>query len=193
MMKALRYLAQVAIAAVAVAAAALIIVPRVMGWQGVLVLTGSMEPALDTGGVAFIDRVQPGDVHRGDVITFTRPDSPQQVTHRVIEVVATSDGPRYRTKGDANDIPDDWVVKPSQLVGKVRLALPKLGGAVRLFVTSRQQLALFMALPAAYLVWDDVRQWRRRRREKAIWAETVAAALAAQARRPRRTRVTRTS
>lgn len=192
MIKALRYVAQVAIAAVAVAACALIVLPRAMGWQGVLVLTGSMEPALDTGGVAFVDRVQPEDVRTGDIITFTRADSSQRVTHRVIEVVATSAGPRYRTKGDANDIPDDWVVKPSQLVGKVRLALPELGGAIRLFVTSRQQLALLMALPASYLVWDDVRQWRKRKRERAIWARTVAAALAVQS-RPRRTRVTRAS
>jgi signal peptidase len=191
----LRYLIQVFIAAVAVAAAALIILPKAMGWQGVLVLTGSMEPALQAGGVAFVDRVQPEQVRVGDIITFTRPDSTQQVTHRVIEVVATSDGARFRTKGDANDIPDDWIVRRSQLVGKVRLALPKLGGFVRLFVGNRQQLGLFMALPATYLVFDEVRRWRdgRRRKPQArTWADTVAMALVADV-RGRRARETRTS
>lgn len=194
--RALRYVIQVFIAAVAVAAAALIILPKAMGWQGVLVLTGSMEPALQAGGVAFVDRVEPDQVRAGDIITFTRPDSTQQITHRVIEVVATSYGARFRTKGDANDIPDDWIVRPSQLVGKVQLALPKLGGFVRLFVGNRQQLGLFMALPAAYLIFDDIRRWRAERRRKAeqqqAWADAAAKALAAQARH-RRVRVTRTS
>lgn len=197
MTKLLRSTVQVALAAVAVAAAALIVVPRAMGWQGVLVLTGSMEPALDTGGVAFVDRVRPEAVHVGDVVTFTRAGSTQQLTHRVVEVTATVDGPQFRTKGDANDIADDWVVRPAQLVGKVRFALPHLGGVARLLVTSRQQLALFMAVPALYLIGDDLRRWRaerRRRRQEAeaeaAWAATVAEALATRT-RPRRTRVTR--
>lgn len=191
--KVLRYAVQVAIAAVAVAAATLIVLPRAMGWQGVIVLTGSMEPALDTGGVAFVERIQPEDVRVGDIITFRRPDADAQVTHRVIEVVATPEGPRYLTKGDANEIPDEWVVRPSQLVGKVRLALPHLGGMAQAFVSNRHQLALFMAVPGAYLLADDVRRWRRRKRAAAEpVAEPEPAPVAPRPRR-QRNRVTRAS
>ncbi|MDQ3757055.1 MAG: signal peptidase I [Actinomycetota bacterium] len=173
-----RFVLQVAVAAVALAAATLLVLPKAMGWQGVIVLTGSMEPTLEVGGVAFVDPVRPEQVHKGDVITFTRPNSRQQVTHRVIEVFATSDGPRYRTKGDANSIPDDWVVTPEQLVGRVRFALPYMAGAVSLLVEERSLLGILMAIPAAFLVADEIRRWRRERRDRRTPPST----------RPRRTR-----
>lgn len=161
-----RYVVHVAVAVAAVAAAALLVGPKALGWQGVIVLTGSMEPALQTGGVAFVDPVEPEEIGVGDLLTFTRPSSDQQVTHRVVEVVATPSGPRFRTKGDANDIADQWVVTGDQVVGKVRFALPHLGGFVELLVGNRRALGLAMAIPALYLVVDDVRRSRARRREK---------------------------
>lgn len=161
-----RYVVQVAVAAVAVAAAALLIGPKALGWQGVIVLTGSMEPALQTGGVAFVDPVDPEDIGVGDIMTFTRANSDQQVTHRVIEVIGTTGGPRFRTKGDANDVSDEWVVTGDQVVGKVRLALPHLGGFAELVVGNRRTVGLAMAVPALYLVVDDIRRGRAKRREK---------------------------
>lgn len=158
------YLVQVTVVGAAVAMSAVLVVPRIMGWQGVLVLTGSMEPALRTGGIAFVDRVPPERIGTGDLLTFTRPGSRQQVTHRVIEVVPSPDGPRFRTKGDANDIADGWTVTPDQVIGKVRFALPYLGGLARTLVTSRTAVGIAMGIPALFLVADDIRRWRKRRR-----------------------------
>ena len=155
---------QVAVVGAALAMAAVLVVPKAMGWQGVIVLTGSMEPALRTGGIAFVDRVPPERVGTGDLLTFTRPGSRQQVTHRVIDVLATSDGPAFRTKGDANDAPDGWTVTPGQVVGKVRFALPHLGGVAQALVTNRTAVGIAMGLPALFLILDDIRRWRRRRR-----------------------------
>lgn len=190
-----RYVVHVAVAAVAVAAAALLVGPKALGWQGVIVLTGSMEPALQTGGVAFVDPVRPEEIGVGDLLTFTRPNSDQQVTHRVIEVVATPSGPRFHTKGDANDIADAWVVTGDQVVGKVRFALPHLGGFVELLVGNRRALGLAMAIPALYLVVDDIRRSRAKRRQRdrseppSPSAPTpVPEPLVSTATRPRRTR-----
>jgi signal peptidase len=194
----LKYLGQIALASIAVAAAGALIVPKVMGWQGVIVLTGSMEPALDTGGVAFVDRVPAEDIHVGDVMTFTRAGSRQQVTHRVTAVTATSEGPRFRTKGDVNDIPDSWTVTPGQVVGKVRFALPHLGGLVHLLVGNQRLLGLLMAVPAAFLVADEFRRWRRERGVVRRWldedrvrvpvVDDLLPPLALVSDRPRRTR-----
>lgn len=193
-----RYVVQVTVAAVAVAAATLLVGPKALGWQGVIVLTGSMEPALQTGGVAFVDPVKPEDVGVGDILTFTRPNSDQQVTHRVIEVVGTTTGPRFRTKGDANDAPDGWVVTGEQVVGKVRLALPHLGGFAELVVGNRRALGLAMAVPALYLIVDDIRRSRAKRREKnhtappppapPVPAPVPEPLVVSMATRPRRTR-----
>lgn len=157
------YVVQVAVAGVALAAAAVLVVPKALGWDGMVVLSGSMEPTLRTGGVAFVDPVPAERIRVGDIVTFTRSASRQQVTHRVVDVVNEADGPHFRTQGDANGIEDSWVVGPGQVVGKVRYALPHLGGAAAVLVTHRPVLGGVMAVAALALVVDDVRRWRRRR------------------------------
>lgn len=64
------HLVQAAVAVLAMAACAVVVVPRVLGWHGVLVLSGSMAPALEPGGVAFVDRVRPEAIREGAVIAF---------------------------------------------------------------------------------------------------------------------------
>jgi signal peptidase len=166
-----RYVMQVALAAVAVAGAMVVVVPRVLGWQGTLVLTGSMEPALEAGGVAFVDHVPAERIRVGDIMTFTRAGTTRLVTHRVIAVTPGDKGPTFFTRGDANEGPDAWTVTPKQVVGKVRFGLPDLGPLSRLLVEDRSLLALFMALPAAFLVADEVRRWRQQRGAVRRWLE----------------------
>lgn len=191
-----RYIGQVALTSVAVAAAALVIVPKLLGWEGVLVLTGSMEPTLDAGGVAFVDKVPAERIRVGDIMTFTRANSDQQLTHRVAAVTQTAKGPEFRTKGDANRAPDGWTVTPKQVIGKVRYGLPNLGVLSRLLVSDRQLLALFMAVPAAFLVADEVRRWRQQQAAVRRWLAEEARRVAVvdepplPAPRPRRTRKT---
>lgn len=162
--RALVYVVQVAVAGLALAAAAVLVVPKALGWDGMVVLSGSMEPTLRTGGVAFVDPVPAERIRVGDVVTFTRSGSRQQITHRVVDVVNEADGPHFRTQGDANGVRDGWIVGPGQVVGKVRYALPHLGGVAALLVTHRSVFGAGMAVAAVVLVVDDVRRWRRRRR-----------------------------
>jgi signal peptidase len=164
--RAIVYVVQVAVAGLALAAAAVVLVPKALGWDGMMVLTGSMEPALQAGGVAFVDPVPAERVRVGDVVTFTRANSRQQLTHRVISVVTESDGPHFRTKGDANEAADSWTVAPGQVVGKVRYGLPAFGGVTGMLVTHRPMVGGVMALAAIALVVDDVRRSRRRRRPR---------------------------
>lgn len=149
---------------------ALMLVPRVLGWRGIVVLSGSMEPALPVGGVAFAAPADAGEVEVGDVITFHHPDGgPIDVTHRVVRVVREDGAVSFRTKGDANDEVDSWVVEPSALVGRVRLDLPYVGHLVNRLQTPAGFTAFF-ALPAAVVVISEVRNIARqvgtRRRAK---------------------------
>lgn len=94
------------------------------GIKPVVVMSGSMEPAIGTGSLAFIDT---GDreVFKGDVISFRSGDL--MVTHRVIEI--TNDG--YRTKGDNNDTADIGIVKDSDVEGKILFSIPGAGFALK--------------------------------------------------------------
>ena len=90
-----------------IAAAGLVIVPKALGWTSVVILSGSMEPELWTGGIAFIDEVDPRSLKEGDIITY-RPftDQNNMVTHRIVAVTDGPNGLAFQTKGDANSDPD---------------------------------------------------------------------------------------
>ncbi len=116
--------AAIAVAAVA-GAAAYLYSQDVVFWRPYVIVTGSMEPALNRGDMVLLERVEPGEIRVGDVVTFTHQGVP--VTHRVIEVLP--DG-SLRTKGDANEAPDPYTVSPDQVIGRVRYRIPLLGWIV---------------------------------------------------------------
>lgn len=93
--------------------------PHVFGFYPMLVTTGSMETALPAG-TAVVAHAQ-ADYAVGDVISFRQGEA--VVTHRIIE--KTAEG--YRTAGDANSAPDDGIVAPQAVLGRVVLSLPWVG------------------------------------------------------------------
>ena len=89
-----------------------------------IVKTGSMEPAIHTGSVVFVnERAELSGIKVGDVITF-RKGGEMLVTHRVVKV---GDG-EYTTKGDANSVNDPEPVTRENYIGKTVTVLPGLGG-----------------------------------------------------------------
>lgn len=85
-----------------------------------VVLSGSMEPALKTGGIIFTDteKTMPGI---GDIITYRLGD--MLVTHRVTDKRDSA----YITRGDANEGEDAAPVMQEQIVGTVVFFIPVLG------------------------------------------------------------------
>ena len=114
---------------VAVVFAFLIAGIRVFGVQVYGVLTGSMAPAIPTGSMIYVTRVDTKDLRVNDVITFSI--SPNVIaTHRIVEVVHDETSPlivRYRTKGDANNDVDASLVTASNVIGKVMFSIPFMG------------------------------------------------------------------
>lgn len=151
------WLVQAMASAVLVATIAWLVVPRFAGWQPQIVLSGSMEPALPVGSVAFVDHRDPERIRVGDILTFRHPDYPGRlVSHRVVDI--EGDGPgglSFRTKGDANETADPWVVSPDQVVGVVKFHLPYAGYAHR-FVRTPAGFALLVGVPASLLVLGEL-------------------------------------
>lgn len=89
-----------------------------------IVKTGSMEPAIHTGSVVFVNqRTELSEIKVGDVISF-RKGGEMLVTHRVVKI---EDG-KYTTKGDANNTNDPEPVTEENYIGKTVTVLPGLGG-----------------------------------------------------------------
>ncbi len=153
----------VATVALGVALAPVTVGPRFLPYRALPVLTGSMEPAIAAGSVAFVLPVRADAVAAGDVITFTHPLRPTEyVTHRV---VAVEDGPAGRsfiTRGDANELADAWRVTGSGEGWRVALAVPALGTFAIVLAGARGLLLGGAMLALAALALVEI--WRPRPR-----------------------------
>jgi signal peptidase len=136
--------------------------PRILNLQAVVVLTGSMEPALPVGSIAFIEKTGAADVTAGDILTFYRPDVEHRVlvTHRVVEVSSGPGGLLFKTRGDANSEPDDWLVPQSLVVGPVSTVIPYMGHVTDV-ARGRNGFLALMAIPGALIIAGEIGKIRR--------------------------------
>ena len=100
--------------------------PVLMGSDTLVVIGGSMEPAIGLGSAVVVQPVDAGSLGTGDVISYVG-RSNVLVTHRIIEVVKDAKGLGFRTQGDANATPDPELVRPVNLVGQVWYSVPFAG------------------------------------------------------------------
>lgn len=129
------------------------------GWRVDTVYSGSMEPELKPGGVVITRPVEASGIKAGDIITFYCPLSQQMTSHRVIAVEEGS-SLNFRTKGDANEDADPFIVPAQNVVGKVCFRLPYLGYAAQ-FVKTPLGLLLTLCLPGLVIIGMEMRNiWR---------------------------------
>ncbi|MEA3342641.1 MAG: signal peptidase I [archaeon] len=97
----------------------------------VIISSGSMEPALSAGDVVFVRGTDTGDLRVGDVIVYNCPSKKdlcvrenELLAHRIVEINETNG---IKTKGDANDRVDRWLVGFSWVKGNMFFRIPFLG------------------------------------------------------------------
>jgi len=115
------------------------------------VYTGSMEPAIPVGSVVVIKPVDPETLKIGDIICFQLSE-PTSITHRIINI--TDEG--FITKGDANEDPDQWIVKKENVIGKAILTIPFIG-YIGYFVRTPIGFVLLILLPASVIIIMEIR------------------------------------
>lgn len=104
-------------------AVTILVGPKLFGFNPYVVQSGSMEPLIPTGGVAYIN-TRDTDVGIGDVITFyTGEDTDKLVTHRIVR----EENGTWVTKGDANDTEDMHAVNQENVIGTYAYTIPKFG------------------------------------------------------------------
>lgn len=108
---------------VLLALAAVLIVPVILGYTELAVLTGSMQPTIPVGSLIYVKEVEPSTLQVGDVVTYQL-EGDTMVTHRVVEV--NPDEGYLVTQGDANEDPDGQI-NFDRIVGKMDFHLPYLG------------------------------------------------------------------
>lgn len=99
-----------------------------LGYRGLVVMSGSMEPAVPTGSLVVVKRIPAEQIEVGEVISFRSPEfSGQTITHRVQAVSAGGGRVEVETRGDANTGSEEWVIDPAGTVGRFELRVPGLG------------------------------------------------------------------
>jgi signal peptidase I len=135
--------------------------PALFGYRSLIVLSGSMSPAIGTGDVVVERPVSPLELRVGDVVTFQDPDREgRAVTHRIRAIRVRGGVVDVTTRGDANGTVERWSVATSGMVGRVVYHVWKIG---YLLVWLRSPLGrlLFLVVPAVGLVALELRRiWR---------------------------------
>lgn len=123
----------------------------ILGYRYYTVLTPSMESELSVGDLIIVKLQSADDINLGDIITFNpSSDSEAYLTHRVVEKIDDYEGTGvtcFRTKGDANDTEDSFLIDESRVIGTVQLHIPMLGYVIR-FV----QLKWYFVIPLVILI-----------------------------------------
>jgi len=122
------------------------------GWEFDAVLSGSMEPVFNVGGLVVIKPADAREIKTGDVISFKLPGIDTPICHRVIDIENIKGNLFFQTKGDANEEPDIDLVPADSVTGKAILHIPYAGRLAYLAKSGKTPVVfLGKKLPAAVL------------------------------------------
>lgn len=130
-----------------------------------IVLSGSMEPSISTGSIVLVDTTEK-DYRIGDIISYKIED--QIVTHRIVKI----ENGVYKTKGDSNEIEDSVSLNISQIIGKVKASIPKLGYLIS-HLKSKQIVLLMIAILFLSNLFDILSENRSQKTKKENRRESV--------------------
>lgn len=137
---------------------------NLLGHPLLVVLSGSMGPAINTGDLIINKPVSAEAATRlrvGQIITFRdRTNSAVTLTHRIQRVVRQGGEVFYETKGDANDAPDASLRPASDVIGTYVRKIPRGG----YFLTNLRKpivLGLFLLAPILWFIGEPLRRMAR--------------------------------
>ena len=126
-------------------------IPRFVGYDAFVVVSGSMEPAIPVGSLVFSKETDPAELQEGDIIVFktaARGDTP--ITHRVVSNDTAAR--EIITKGDANEHQDKSPVTYENVVGKVGMHIPYVGYAASMITSTIGKIIALLILIEAWLL-----------------------------------------
>ena len=100
----------------------------IFGFRLYQIMSGSMEPTIHVGDAVITKEVS--ELNEGDILAY---ENGQSITvHRVIKVYTEGDKRMYEAQGDNNNAPDQGLIMPEQVKGKVVFTVKKAGEGINL-------------------------------------------------------------
>ena len=95
-------------------------------YYAIAVATGSMRPNIEVGDVVIVNqRIDYKDLKVGEIIAYKYNNV--VIVHRLVDIAVVGDDYYFYTKGDANNVMDNYIIYPNTIVGTVKLRLPFIG------------------------------------------------------------------
>lgn len=127
-------------------------IPDFMGYKPFIVLSGSMESSISVGDLVIVKETDYSKINKNDIIAFRHDDI--VITHRVVEVINSDDGTIYKSKGDSNDVVDDFFVKEADIEG---VYVTKISGFGNIFMFLSKPMVMlvltFITIAAAGIIY----------------------------------------
>ena len=125
-------------------------VGNLFGYMPFAIQTQSMEPTIKAGDVVIGKEVDFNTLKEGDIITYWTTVDEQKIlnTHRITKVISNGKGsvPSFKTKGDNNQIEDEYTVAAADIVAKYNSKISGLGKAVD-FLETQKGFFICIVLP----------------------------------------------
>ena len=110
-------------------------IPYFFGYSIMNIVSGSMEDTIPEGSYILIQKTDPAEIRKGDIICFFSDDPAIKGypnTHTVVEEpIRTENGLEFVTKGDANPLKDSVTAKGDKLIGRYVTRLDMLTSFTR--------------------------------------------------------------
>ena len=137
-----------------------IVIPRLLGYDAYVVVSGSMEPNIPVGSLVYSHKEDPASLQTGDVIVFVDPArGTTPITHRVVSN-DTAAG-TIKTKGDANEGEDINPATYDNVLGKVAAHVPRAGFIAAMLTSKLGKVIIVLLLLEAWLLIEVSRRSKR--------------------------------
>lgn len=137
-------------------------VSRLLGYQIYNIVSGSMEPAIPTGSLVYVESAAPSEIREGEVIAYFSGSS--AVTHRVVQNRLVEG--EFITRGDANAQEDLNAVSYASLIGRVIYHIPYVGQLLVIYTSGIGKVYMICYAACGVLFHLLAGRLRDRSREK---------------------------
>lgn len=119
----------------------LVFLPILWGYKPLVIISGSMEPTLKTGGILYYHEEKLENFKTNDILVYKTRN--HIVSHRVIENLDVG----FITKGDANRSNDSDIIEKTRVLGKgTNWCIPLLGLYADFIYTHKYLLFISVAI-----------------------------------------------
>ena len=139
----------------------IIFIPKLFGYNPLVVISGSMEPTLKVGGLLYYEEIDINDFKEKDILVYELKD--HIISHRVIEHLDNG----FITKGDANNSYDSSIVSDNQVLGRgTNWSIPLLGYYADFIFRHKYILKILLSIGIIDLFVDYLIKRKEKQNEK---------------------------